>query len=429
MTHLQDLPINAPTELVEIDLHVHDLMQTLDLNLDWVTHAYGRAYRNVKLKDNKVVYMPEVYRGKYNNQPSYASVNPDNDKSAMFFIVVGPEILPEFERGEKTHLARHDVGIVFWCNLEKINTNLLNTEIFTQQLIKDVRTVFDKKMFKKGYQIKPSRVTREFSQVYREFSLKEIENYNMVPYQCFRFDCVLEYYTDCNDLPERTCDVLLSKLSDEELLRCILPNYDFSKSLTFNSLTAKQKDDLSEKLNAGPLLPTGTRIPNKLPINSPNQTAWLGFNNLNIQEGLGFVRKIDSFGNWDATDYFFATSYKGLNFEFMIESISGHECCVGIGSYFLHESFEQISYGFMKLDATTVEIYTGGKGTGLTFAVDNNTVYSVERSAGNIRLFIDGDEVKTYGLITVLDYLHGASFFIASLKDEVIVKNCKLTYL
>lgn len=248
MINLQDPLINTPLFLVEVDKYVFDIQTKLEINLSWLTHAYARAYRHIKIKDGKKIYFPEVYTGIKKGNPTYYRPTPDNDKKAMMFFVVGKEEVIDFQKNQKNFL-KHDLSLVFWCNLALINNAILETEIFTQNLIQEVRNVLTNKFNGVEYRFDVLEVVREFQEVYKEFSLDESENYMLAPYQAFRINGTLTYQEDCLSVPTSSCDILNQNISQNEILTCFLPNLDFLNVNVFNSLTAQQKIDLNIMLN------------------------------------------------------------------------------------------------------------------------------------------------------------------------------------
>lgn len=246
MINLQNPSIPLPTTSIEIDSVVFDIQTKLDVNLLWLTNSYGRAYRHVKRKDGGLMYIPEVYIGVKKGVPSYTPMNPDNDKKGMCFFSVGKEQV-EFNQNEYNYIS-YSIGIVFWVNLKSINSSLLNTEIFTQNLISEVRNVLTRKLTGTNYKLEIENVVREFSEVYREYSLHEDENYLVAPYQAFRFNCKVKFRENCINTNISSCSILQQNISKNEVLTCLLPTLNFQENDIFNSLTNQQKIDIQTQL-------------------------------------------------------------------------------------------------------------------------------------------------------------------------------------
>ena len=239
MIGLQDPQIPPPIQAIEIDKAIYELQMVLDTNLNWLTHAYGRSYRFIE-KVEKRLYIPEIYKGgaKYD----YVRVTPDNDKQGTCFFVVGKEINYDYSAHQKNNL-KYNVSIIFWVNLKTINEPLLQNEIFTQGLIRDVRRVLTQKGGAIEYSYKLLSVEREFKEVYKEFKLKEEEDYLRSPYDGFRFNLELIVQEDCGLVTYDPREALINNLTAAEKI-AILQSLDFADNLYFSGLTAQQKIDL-----------------------------------------------------------------------------------------------------------------------------------------------------------------------------------------
>lgn len=239
MINLQDPIIPAPIQAIEIDKAIYDLQLLLDTKLNWLTHAYGRSYRFVE-KVEKRLYIPEIYVGGENYD--YTRVSPDNDKKGTCFFVVGKEENYDYLQHQVNNL-RFDVGIVFWVNLKAINDPLLKNEIFTQNLIRDVRNVLTMQAGGLSFSFKIKDVEREFRQVYREFTLKEEEDYLRSPYDGFRFNLELIVQEDCDMVTYDPREALINNLSKAEKI-AILQSLNFADPQIIGALTDQQKTDL-----------------------------------------------------------------------------------------------------------------------------------------------------------------------------------------
>lgn len=239
MINLQDPNIPAPTMAIEIDKAIYEMQILLETNLDWITHGYARAYRHIE-KTNGKYYFPEVYIGGDKN--NYHRVTPDNDKKGMFFFVVSEEKQTGYETGQYNFL-KWDVGIIFWVNTELINKPLSENEIFTQNLIRDVREVLTRRSGVLPFGLRLTTVQREFNEVYKEFKIEEKEGYLRMPCQAFRFNLQLHLEEDCDNVTFNRVNAILQNLSPEEK-REILKSLDFSIQENFDCLTPQQRTDL-----------------------------------------------------------------------------------------------------------------------------------------------------------------------------------------
>lgn len=238
---LQNPNIPPPQQAIEIDKAVYLIQMKLDTHLYWLSHSYARAYRHLEKGDRRL-YFPEIYVG--GEQREYYRPTPDNDKSGMCFFVVAKEET-EFEQFQKNFI-QWNVGIIFSVNLDLINKALLNNEIFTQNLIRDVREVLTMKLGGLGFRLEIKNVVRELGEIYREFTLKEEEEYLRAPMQGFRFNCTIQMREDC-DSWLNPCEALQKNLSKNEKI-CVLQSIDFSDDDFVNSLSLEQREILKAKL-------------------------------------------------------------------------------------------------------------------------------------------------------------------------------------
>lgn len=238
MTYLQDRQANPPLQAIEIDWIVYDMQIAFETNLNWISHGYGRAYRNLEKQDKKL-YFPEVYVGGETND--YIRVTPDNDKKGTFFFVVNKETPVDYEQGGQNFLT-WDVGLLFWANLKEINKSLSENEVFTQHLKRDVRQVLTQYLFGKPYNIEILNVVDEVTEVYKEFKIDETQNYHKAPYDGFRFNLKITMLEECFIDFDR-CDSIRQNISQQESY-CLIPNIDWNDSNAFNALTDEQKNTL-----------------------------------------------------------------------------------------------------------------------------------------------------------------------------------------
>jgi len=197
MVNLQDKQV-AVYNPIEIEQATNEIRLLLS-ELPWVSHPYHTAQRFYK-KDagsGREFYYPQTYVGSKDNLKfKYHPLTPDNDYSGMFFFMVGPEE-NDFAANQNNFL-KHRVGIIFSCNLKLINPDALKRGLYTQKLIRDVRRKLTENMIMFDFHYDLKTVTRDLKEVYREFVLDDIEQYNRAPLQCFRFDLTITVQEDCD---------------------------------------------------------------------------------------------------------------------------------------------------------------------------------------------------------------------------------------
>lgn len=193
MTNLQSKPIiiGSPIEVERATNQIRILLT----QLPWLSHPYHIAQRFFRKENDRAFYYPETYCPTEVGKYGYHRLTPDNDYKGMCFFLVGKES-NDFN-GHQRNFLTYEVGIIFSVNLKLIDDVKLNNGLFTQELIRDVRRILTDNMPNFDFQYKLKSVTRDLRDVYREFVLDEIEQYNRAPMQCFRFDLSLTLQEDC----------------------------------------------------------------------------------------------------------------------------------------------------------------------------------------------------------------------------------------
>jgi hypothetical protein len=187
MTNLQNKPVvvNSPIEIEDATNQIRLLLA----GLPFITHPYHIAQRFFRKENNKSFVYPETYASLQNGKLGYHRLTPDNDYKGMFFFMIGKEN-NDYYPNQKNFLT-HDVSIIFSVNLKLIDSDKLELGLFTQELIRDVRRILTDNMMNFDFHYELKTVTRDLREVYKEFVLDEIEQYNRAPMQCFRFDLTL----------------------------------------------------------------------------------------------------------------------------------------------------------------------------------------------------------------------------------------------
>ena len=188
MILLQNPDLPTPTAAIEIDAAIISINSLLQANLSWLSNPYGRAYKNIDASTGNTLFFPEVYLGKQNNSQRYINVMPDNDKRAQCFFYVTKENILNFESGQYGFLS-YDVAIIFTANMELVKRALLETEIFQQTLVAQVRDVITRKTLGVSYKITLNSVDYLFENVFAEFNIPKPEQLEKAPFTHFRMNC------------------------------------------------------------------------------------------------------------------------------------------------------------------------------------------------------------------------------------------------
>jgi len=252
---VQNPNIPTPTQAKGIDVAIYDMQARLDTSLTWLTNGMGRAYRLSKVEVNRAaIFLPEVRLndGKF----GYFAATPDNDKQGQNIFIVGDASFPDFQNNFYGIMS-YPVSIIFSANLETIDSALLATEDFTEHLIQDVRDALIRDPRGKVYRmVSIDSIQREFEDVYAEFDVSNDRGIAHNPMTHFRLNITIQLREDCADSSLDRCAAILANLSQDELLNCILPTYDFSDSATQAATTPTQQADIINWLCGTPP-PTG----------------------------------------------------------------------------------------------------------------------------------------------------------------------------
>lgn len=197
--NIQNKPIVVGTP-VEIDDAVNKLRLDLS-NIPWVTHPYFIAQRFYREQNGKKYLYPETYCVEpdvKNKRLPYHRLTPDNDYSGMFFAMVGPGRYDsnQFNSNTQGHVD-YKVGFIFSVNLRLIDEVKLNQGLFTRELMRDVRRVLKAKVFSYDFSYTLESEHTDLQEVYQEFILEDLEQYNRAPMQCFRFNLDIKVLEDC----------------------------------------------------------------------------------------------------------------------------------------------------------------------------------------------------------------------------------------
>jgi len=196
MILLQNPNMPVPTNAVEIDAAILDIKAHLETGLTWLTNGYGRTYKNLDARNGTTVFYPEAYLGEQNNSHRYINLSPDNDKQGQCFFYVVKETISQFQPGMYSYLS-YDTAIIFSVNMELINDALLQTEIFQQILVSQVRDVLTRDLLGSAYQLSITSVDFQFDNVYSEFDLADATQLEKAPLSHFRFNCTIKLPETC----------------------------------------------------------------------------------------------------------------------------------------------------------------------------------------------------------------------------------------
>ena len=91
----------------------------------------------------------------------------------------------------------YDTAIIFSVNMELINSSVLDTEIFQQNLVAQVRDVLTRKLLGVNYNLTISSVDFLFENVFSEFDLADATQLEKAPLSHFRFNVNIQVPEAC----------------------------------------------------------------------------------------------------------------------------------------------------------------------------------------------------------------------------------------
>lgn len=191
---LQDKPIVIGTP-VEIEHAVNEIREVLT-NIPWLERAYLIAERFQKTDSTgKKYWFPATYATQKAGNRDYAEMTPDNDfKGRSFFMVGAGKIEHE---GESENKMTYPVALIVSANLDLIDALKLDQGLFTRELMRDVRSLLTTTRMNHLFEYKLTGETRDLREVFKEFSMENIEDYNRAPMQSFRFEMSISIDQDC----------------------------------------------------------------------------------------------------------------------------------------------------------------------------------------------------------------------------------------
>ncbi len=237
MILLQNPNMPIPTNAVEIDAAILDIKGHLESGLTWLTNGYGRTYKNLDARNGVTVFYPEAYLGEQNNSHRYINLSPDNDKQGQCFFYVVKENISQFQPGMYSFLS-YDTAIIFSVNMELINDALLQTEIYQQILVAQVRDVLTRQLLGSEYQLTITSVDFLFETVFSEFDLADAQQLEKAPLSHFRFNVTIQMPETCPTPslvpPVTTCQSLLFDGVNELIQLPVNSAFDLENTFSFS---------------------------------------------------------------------------------------------------------------------------------------------------------------------------------------------------
>lgn len=195
---------NAPIlpDSILCDALIGELQQILVANLPWLDAAFGRSQRLTKMMNGKKIVTPNVYCGGWNGHGpnDYIEVSPDSKiGNFCFFEVQDPEMVDWHYR--QIMDIRTPFSIIFWFDLTRVYDEQDNRDI--SHIKNQILTLLNGRtglILRSGGHIVINRIFEQFENIYRGYSLTEIDNqFLMHPFAGLRFDGIMTMPQPCDD--------------------------------------------------------------------------------------------------------------------------------------------------------------------------------------------------------------------------------------
>lgn len=175
-----------------IDLVFGEIQNGLVENIGWLDMAFGRAQKLVKIIEGKKYFTPNVYTG---NGNEYKPVAPDSKiGNFSFFWIDDPQTLDWLPKQQGN--IKSPFSLIFWFDLRRIYNESSNRN--TEALKADILRVLNGGFQLRNGRIKINRIYEQSENIYRGFSLDEVDNqFLMHPYAGFRFEGDLTITEPC----------------------------------------------------------------------------------------------------------------------------------------------------------------------------------------------------------------------------------------
>lgn len=213
-----------------------------------------------------------------NNTGIYQKLVPDDSKKS---VIYWEEVMPMQNAGytmANDFYTKKQIGtarLVVWLNLNKLGIDNCKDAILTLPSLEKILT----KKFKINdgglyngdlLVIQPKGIVKKTPKnIFGKYTYPENSQYYLYPFDYYAIDVQFELHQclakggDFNLLPsvdclngggsQTACEVLLSRLTEEQKNECVLLDYDFSNTTVTDNLTTTQKTDLINLLCTAPV--------------------------------------------------------------------------------------------------------------------------------------------------------------------------------
>lgn len=184
-----------------VELSVLSLHTLLSDNVEWLDLPYFIAQKFKHPTKGTIVPQVVTIEGQLGTpltiKTGYLTLTPDNDVNRSFFLVGDGD--PSYDEQHDYVGIKHKVSTIFTVNLDTVKPLLKESGRYTESLMEEVRKLLETSRYNYAdFTYTIDAITSDTDEVFREFHLKDWQQYNRLPLQCFRIDLDLLTYQDCD---------------------------------------------------------------------------------------------------------------------------------------------------------------------------------------------------------------------------------------
>lgn len=169
----------------------------LKKSLPWLDSTYGKSERLAKSVGGIIKHIPGIYVGNQGSalKNEYLDMFPDSQKGNFsFFWFPDPQEVGGYPRSHNQIKA--PFSLIFWFDLRKVFESDINRN--KEGLKLEILHALGRSLFLTQGRVQIDKVYELSENIYREFSISEVENqFLMHPYAGFRFEGILYYTQPC----------------------------------------------------------------------------------------------------------------------------------------------------------------------------------------------------------------------------------------
>lgn len=179
MRNIERIPMKAHPRL--FDIVIGEMQQGLAAQLPWLSHAFGKAERLVKIIQGRRYYTPNVYTG----GNDYELIAPDSNFGNYCFFTLDEPQGVAWSAGDMS-TVRAPFSVIFWVDMRTIpDAEERNTEAVKRQILR----ALNGGIFVRSGRFSIARIYERAENIFKGFTLDEVDNqFLMHPFCGWRFE-------------------------------------------------------------------------------------------------------------------------------------------------------------------------------------------------------------------------------------------------